>query len=166
MAENTPRFGLPYILPGQAQKEITHNEALATLDACVSASVVAVGLNPPPPAPLPGEAWIVGPSPTGDWAGKANMLASFSEGGWRFLAPLPGMMVWSQSNAVHATWNGSSWSLGAFPVSGLIVQGQPMLVAARPSIAEPAGGATVDTQARSALTAMLQALRAHGLILS
>jgi hypothetical protein len=29
MADTTPRFALPFILPGQAQKELFHNEALA-----------------------------------------------------------------------------------------------------------------------------------------
>ena len=35
MPETSPRFALPYILPGQAQKEIFHNEALAMLDAAL-----------------------------------------------------------------------------------------------------------------------------------
>lgn len=33
MTDTSARFALPLILPGQAQKEIFHNEALALLDA-------------------------------------------------------------------------------------------------------------------------------------
>ena len=31
----TPRFGLPLLAPGQAAKELTHNEALSLLDLLV-----------------------------------------------------------------------------------------------------------------------------------
>ena len=33
----TPRLSLPFLSPGQAQKEFTHNEALQILDAVVAA---------------------------------------------------------------------------------------------------------------------------------
>ncbi len=33
------RLALPFILPGQAQKELFHNEALQTLDLVVAAAV-------------------------------------------------------------------------------------------------------------------------------
>jgi hypothetical protein len=48
--ERTPRLALPLLQPGQAQKETTHNEALAVLDLVVQASVLAVGTNVPPVA--------------------------------------------------------------------------------------------------------------------
>jgi hypothetical protein len=38
MNDMTPRFGLPFILPGQAQKEHFHNEALLRVDAILSAA--------------------------------------------------------------------------------------------------------------------------------
>jgi hypothetical protein len=33
--DQTPNLKLPYILPSQAQKHVTHNEALRLLDAVV-----------------------------------------------------------------------------------------------------------------------------------
>lgn len=37
---NTPNLGLPYILPSQAQKHVTHNEAIKALDALIHLSVL------------------------------------------------------------------------------------------------------------------------------
>ena len=81
------RLGLPLLAPGQAQKEMTHNEALAAIDLALAASVRAVGLDAPPLSPTPGESWIVGASPTGAWAGQAGALAGWTAGGWRFVRP-------------------------------------------------------------------------------
>ena len=43
--ETTPRLKMPMIVPGQAQKELSHNDALATLDLLVQGSVVEAGLT-------------------------------------------------------------------------------------------------------------------------
>lgn len=56
MTDTTARLGLPLIVPGQAGKEIAHNEALTLLAALVQPVVVAVGLDTPPTDPVPGEA--------------------------------------------------------------------------------------------------------------
>src|SRR3546814_12942418 len=37
----------------------------------------------PPQTPAPGECWIVGDAPSGDWAGWAGALACWTHGGWR-----------------------------------------------------------------------------------
>jgi len=67
--ETSVRTGLPLLQPGQAQKEMVHNEALALIDLLLQPSVVTVGLNVPPATPAPGACWIVGAAPTGDWGG-------------------------------------------------------------------------------------------------
>lgn len=164
MSETSLRLGLPFLMAGQAQKELTHNEALAQIDAYVAPAVLAMNAETPPAVPIEGQAWILGGNPTGIWAGQAFKLAVYSTGGWRFLAPLPGILVWVASDQFHARWTGSEWSGGVFPVSGLTVQGQPMLVARRPAIADATGGVQIDAEARAALNAILAALRAHGLI--
>ena len=81
MVETSARLALPLLVPGQAQKEMFHNEALATIDLALQASVAAVGTEAPPAAPSPGQCWIVGPRPTGDWAGQAGALAGWTAGG-------------------------------------------------------------------------------------
>ena len=71
----TSRFALPLLAAGQADKELTHNEALACLDILLQPVVQAVGLTVPPPSPLPGQCWIVGPDATDAWARRAGDLA-------------------------------------------------------------------------------------------
>lgn len=61
----TAYCGFPLLAAGQAQKEITHNEALTLADALISGAVEAGPLNAPPSAPTPGQMWIVGDNPSG-----------------------------------------------------------------------------------------------------
>lgn len=61
--ETSVRLGLPLLQTGQAQKEMTHNEALTLLDFAVQPVVEAVGVDTPPAAPAPGACWVVGPTP-------------------------------------------------------------------------------------------------------
>jgi len=82
MADESNRWDLPFIVSGQAQKEVTHNEALARIDALLHPVVEAVGLVAPPVAPLPGQGWIIGAGATGDWSGHDGALALSSENGW------------------------------------------------------------------------------------
>ncbi|WP_420140894.1 DUF2793 domain-containing protein [Sphingomonas sp.] len=91
MTETTPRLMLPLLAAGQAQKEVTHNEALTLLDMLVQPVVEASGIDVPPVAPQPGQIWIVGGAASGAWAGHADHLAGWSGGGWRFVTPQPGM---------------------------------------------------------------------------
>ena len=57
--EQTPRLSLPFIMPGQAQKHITHNEAVQALDALVQPIVESQSTLAPPPTPIEGEAFLV-----------------------------------------------------------------------------------------------------------
>ncbi|MET1113243.1 MAG: DUF2793 domain-containing protein, partial [Allosphingosinicella sp.] len=65
MADTTPRFALPFILPGQAQKELFHNEALVRIDLALHPAVEGPPASAPPPAPAAGECWIVAPAAGG-----------------------------------------------------------------------------------------------------
>ena len=164
MAETTTRLALPLLVPGQAQKEMFHNEALAAIDLALHASVVAVGLDTPPPVPAPGQCWIVGTAPTGEWSGQAGALAGWTAGGWRFVAAVEGMAVWDGAAGQVARRAGGAWQSGALAATSLAIGGIQVVGARRPDIAAPAGGGTVDGEARAAVTAILAALRGHGLI--
>src|SRR5207237_7078994 len=85
----TPRLSLPFLSPGQAQKEFFHNESLQTLDVLVAGAVDEQRDNPPS-APLVGKAYIFGNAPTGEWAGKASCIAAYGAGGWRYISALDG----------------------------------------------------------------------------
>ena len=161
---DTDRLKLPLLAAAQTQKEVTHNEALALLDAAVLATVVAVAPALVPPAPAPGQCWVVGANPTGAWAGHGGALAAWTGGGWRFIAPFEGMAVWSLADRAFARRESSGWYLGAIIGRYLELNGQQVVGRRSPAIADPAGGATIDSEARGVVTAVLNALRGHGLI--
>jgi uncharacterized ferritin-like protein (DUF455 family) len=52
MPDLSARLSLPYLLPAQAQKHVTHNEALARLDLLVQLVLEAVGVDTPPVGPV------------------------------------------------------------------------------------------------------------------
>jgi hypothetical protein len=164
MMGETNRLALPLIEPGQAQKEMTHNEALARLDLLTQAAVAAVSWSQPPDDPEVGRCWIIGDAATGAWAGQAGALAGWTVGGWRFAAPHQGMSVWSEADDCVATFTGGAWQVGRIAAASLTVGGVQVVGAQAPAIRPPAGGGTVDAEARDALTAVLATLRTHGLI--
>lgn len=113
----TTRLGLPLIEAAQAQKHVTHNEALASLDRLVQASVLDKDLAAPPASPLDGQAWIVAASPTGAWAGRARQIACRDAGAWVFVVPKAGHLVWvADENRLYG-FTGSAW---VDPVGALI----------------------------------------------
>ena len=112
MSLQSARLGLPLLSAGQAQKEITHNEALALLDAAVGAVAESVGDNVPPSAPEPGQCWLVGDAPTGEWAGQTGALACWTGSGWRFVPAIEGMQVWVRDAELLAVRSAGDWAIG------------------------------------------------------
>lgn len=161
---DTARWGLPLLDAGQAQKEMTVNEALARLDLLVQTAVAGVGINAPPVAPADGAAWVVGPAPSGAWAGQADAVAGWTAGGWRFVTPREGMTVWSATDGCAASYAGGQWRTGSLAGRRVEVGGVQVVGGRAAAITSPSGGAVVDAEARTALAAILAALRTHGLI--
>ena len=137
------RLGLPLLAARQAQKEISHNEALALVDIAVAASVEATGSLAPPGNPIVGECHALGANPTGEWEGHAHALAGYTEGGWRFIAPVEGMRVYDKADGTIATFDGAQW------------------MSAPAAIADAVGGDEV-----AKINAILAALRDQGIIAS
>ena len=162
----TPRFAFPFIVPGQAQKELFHNEALQSLDMIVAAAVEELPLSGPPGSPLVGNCHIVGASPTGDWAGKAGHLAAFTSGGWRFVPPREGLNAYVKSTGATAAYRSGAWVIGELSGSQVTIDGEKVIGARGAPIAAPTAGATVDAEARAAIGQILTAMRDHGLIQS
>jgi hypothetical protein len=160
----TPRLALPFLSPGQAQKEFFHNEALQTLDVLVAGSVEEGPRTAPPTAPTLGAGYIVGSSPTGAWAGKSQSVAAFTSGGWRFLAPVEGMCLYVKASGIWATYRSGAWEIGTLRGSSVVVGGQQVVGSRGAAIASATGGTTVDVQARAVLDQILATLRQHGLI--
>lgn len=164
MTDVTARHALPLIQPGQAQKELYHNEALSLLDLLSHAVAESAGDAAPPSSPDVGRCWLLGATPTGDWAGHPGALAIWTVGGWRFAAPREGMLVWLRDQQIWARRAASAWVIGDVPALSLSVGGEQVIGPRGAAVADPTGGSTVDLQARAAITALLVALRTHGLI--
>lgn len=160
----TPRFALPFLSAGQAQKEFAHNEALQTLDAVVAGAVEEGPRTDPPTSPAIGACYIVGNSPTTEWAGKSQTLAAFTSGGWRFVTPVEGLSVYVKSTGVWANFRLGTWEMGTMRGSSVVIGGQQVVGNRAPAILSAAGGSTVDSEARATIDQILATLRAHGLI--
>lgn len=143
----TPRFALPLLAVAQAQKEVTHNEALVLLDALLHAAVQAGPLAAPPAEPVEGQCWLVGEAPTAAWTGQADAVALWTAGGWRFAAPRAGMRITRLADGAWLRFDNGVWS-------------EPSILAA------PTGGSTIDSEARSAISTLILHLAAQGLLIS
>lgn len=164
MADTTPRFALPFLVPGQAQKELFHNEALARIDVALHPAVEGSPAAEPPLDPLEGQCWIVAPGASGEWTGRDTMLAMWSDGGWRFVAPAPGTGAWNKAASLPLLWDGSQWREGEMLCSGVLVGGVQVVGARQPGVPSPSGGTIIDEEARAAINALTAALMSHGLI--
>jgi hypothetical protein len=107
--EETSNLLLPYILAAQAQKHVTHNEALRKLDALVQISIVDRDLSTPPSNPPEGARYIVAASPGGAWAGRTGRIAAWQDGAWTIYEPRKGWLVWIEDEGTIAAWNGAEW---------------------------------------------------------
>jgi len=109
--DETNNLSLPYIMPSQAQKFLTHNAALRDLDSLVQLAVIDRDLATPPGSPAAGDRYLVAASPTGAWAGNAGNIAAYQDGVWLFYAPQKGWCVWIEDEALLLAWTGSAWVL-------------------------------------------------------
>lgn len=106
----TTRLDLPLMAPEQAQKHVTHNEALLLLDAIVQLRLVDIAVESPPPSPEDGASYGIGLAPVDDWAGHAGDVASWTVAGWRFLTPSEGWLAWDENNARLCVYHGGEWT--------------------------------------------------------
>lgn len=106
-------LSLPYIQPAQAQKHITHNEALRRLDLLVQLAVETRDLTAPPGGAVSGARHIVGAGASGAWAGHDGEIALFEAGAWQFTVPQAGWRAWVAAEARVITHDGSAWQDGA-----------------------------------------------------
>ena len=162
--DETARFALPQLAPGQAQKEWFHNEALQRVDLMLCPAIEGPALAAPPASPVAGTCYLVAGSATGAWAGKDGMIAGYSEGGWRFIAPIEGMRVLARSSGLPLLYRGGAWETGIVRAAEVRVSGLTVLRQQQPAIADPTGGSVIDAQCRAAIGSILAMLRTHGLI--
>jgi Protein of unknown function (DUF2793) len=113
MPDDTTILSLPLILPAQAQKHVTHNEALAVLDLIVQLAVINRVLTTAPALPAVGERHIVAAGATGPWAGQSGRIALYTATGWQFTAPLLGWQAHVLAEGATAVFDGVAWKTPA-----------------------------------------------------
>jgi|SRR6185312_10919926 len=106
---DTTNLGLPNIEAAQAQKHVTHNDALRMLDTLVQLAVADRDLSTPPGSPADGQRWIVKATGTDAWAGHDNAIAAWQDGAWQFYAPQVGWRAYVADEGVLLAWDGSAW---------------------------------------------------------
>jgi hypothetical protein len=119
MPNPTSNLALPQILSAQAQKHVTHNDALRLLDGMVQIGVLSRVLTAPPGSPTEGDRYIVASGATGLWAGWDLNVAFWTDGAWLRLVPRRGWVAWSVADAGLYVCNGTAW----VPVGGGISDG-------------------------------------------
>lgn len=140
----TTRYGLPLLVPGQLQKDVTHNEALTLIDALIDPVLEGWGIDLPPATALPGQCWGVGPAPSGEWTGQPGALAVATAGGWRLIAVPDGFAARSAGDGGLVVKSPTGWSVV-------------------PVVPTPSGGSVVDQECRAALATLLGSLAAVGI---
>lgn len=147
---DTPNLALPYILPSQAQKHVTHNEAIRALDCLVQLAVESRMLTAPPASPAEGSRYLVAAAATGDWSGHSEKIAAFQDGAWMFYEPREGWIAWVADDHELAIYSAGAWAAftsGAGGGSG----GDPGDITELDDLAHLGINATADTTNRLAL---------------
>ena len=144
---DTPNLALPYILAAQAQKHVTHNEAIRALDCLVQLSVASRTRSEPPASPDDGSRYIVASGAGGDWAGQDGKVAAYQDGAWAFYAPKEGWRAWAASESALLVYEAGTWS--ALPSGGEGDAGDPPT--AFDSLTHLGVNATADTTNRLSL---------------
>ena len=106
----TANLSLPLILSSQAQKHVTHNEALLTLDAIVQLCVHSRNINAIPENIDQDNQFIIGENPQGAFEGHAFEIAIFQNNAWVFYKANAGWLAWLKSENQFVVFDGQEWT--------------------------------------------------------
>jgi len=109
MSETSARLNLPYIQPSQAQKHVTHNEAIRQLDALVQMAAQSDSETSPPEKVSHSECYIIPENASGEWAGHETELAVYENQGWIYYVPKAGWVAYVQALNALKVFDGSKW---------------------------------------------------------
>lgn len=110
MSDASSNLDLPYIMAAQAQKHVTHNEAITALDSLVQLAVVTRTLNESPAEPQEGQRYIVSDAPSGDWEQHEGEIAAYQDEFWHFHAPRAGWRVWIEDEQRMVVFTQGGWT--------------------------------------------------------
>lgn len=137
MSDNlTGNLGLPLLLPAQAQKHVTVNDAFMRLDGMVDLLLQSTRRTAPPASAIDGMCWAVPQGAVNAWEGRAGEIAIGANGGWVFAMPRAGNRAFVADSGVQALYDGQKWVEGALTLgshgAGLIAMQETEDVALTP----------------------------------
>ncbi|MCF2903368.1 DUF2793 domain-containing protein [Octadecabacter sp. CECT 8868] len=109
MSDVSANLELPYLAPAQAQKHVTHNEALQIIDAVVQLSVESRILSEPSGTVDAGTCFVVPELATGVWMGQDNKIALWNGTGWIFLTAKEGWRAWVIAEGLEVVMTSGAW---------------------------------------------------------
>lgn len=114
MSENTTaNCALPLLMPAQAQKHVTVNDALMRLDGQVDLVLQSLSRSIPPDTIVDGLCWGVPQTAVNAWAGQGGKIAIAANGGWIFVEPTFGRRAMIADQGTMAIHSGTGWVVGA-----------------------------------------------------
>jgi hypothetical protein len=108
MSQTLPNLGLPMMQPSQAQKHVTHNEALNVLDTVTQLCVLDSTLTRPPFAQR-GDRYLVPNGGIDAWETHDGALALFDGNVWLFVTAQVGWLAFDQSGGRYLHFDGVGW---------------------------------------------------------
>ncbi len=141
----TTHLSFPLLFSGQAQKEPFINHAFSAIDALLT-GVVNDSLATPPGSPVEGSRYRVLANGTDEWLSHDDEIAIHVGGAWEFVVPHEGMSIFD-STARTSYFFANGWQAAIEP---------PL----------PTGGSVVDSEARAAVSLLIEALRTSGIFVS
>ncbi len=110
MTDKSSRLSLPFIMAAQAQKHVTHNEAIKRLDILTQLSVKGRPQTTPPSLLEEGDVFIVAPNGGDLWSGRDNQIAFYENGAFQFIMPNEGWHAYLPDEKNILIFDGETWN--------------------------------------------------------
>lgn len=109
MSDFSPNYNIPLLVTGQTNAHLTVNEALQRLEQLANLTVESTTVANQPSSPQDGQAWLlIGGASGVDWATHGGEVA-FYLGGWHFITPKEGLVVWDAANQTELRHTQGVW---------------------------------------------------------
>lgn len=109
----TPRLALPYLLPNQAQKFVTHNEALSQLDTLTGLCLMSRTITTEPLAPDGGDVYVLPDGASGThWDNfSPGALVARIDDAWVEYPLTEGLLAWIADENQLVVYTDGDWQL-------------------------------------------------------
>ena len=106
----SPILTLDLLTEGQANGDLTFNEAIRVLEALLHNRIADRDLTAPPTLAGTGLAYIIAAGGSGAWSGHDLKVAIDLGDSWAIITPPTGALYWIADEAALFYWNGSAWT--------------------------------------------------------